>query len=244
MKIPFTLFLTLLLGLSLQAQQDNSLDVLMEAGMPDLADSWTMEEYKLATIILVNRIEEGKLDLPHHSKASFKVIEKLFNPEGYFLYTDTSLTARFQMTSEFQVKISELQKLYVKAFRLQDGKLNYGKEALLLTTSALYITEEMSGLGAIFLRQNPDLNETQKAGLVRFQGGVKMVLMGSLITLIDEVDYYPKEDICTFAQHFFSLYSSLEKRLEPTHSQELRKKILESKGKLNYDCIQQALGKI
>ena len=200
----------------------------MEAGMPKLEDTWTMEEYKLATTILVNRIEEGKLDLPHHSKTSFKVIEKLLNPEGYFLYSDTSFTAKFQMSSEFQVKISELQKLYVKEFRLQNGKLNYGKEALLLTTSALYLTEELSSLGAIFIRENPNLSDTQKTGLARYQSGVKMVLMGSLITLFDEVEYYPKEDICTFAKHFFSLYSSLERRLEPTDSQELRKKIIDS----------------
>ena len=242
MKIPFTLFLTFLLSLSLQAQEDNSLNILMEAGMPDLADSWTMQEYKLAATILVNRIEEGKLDLPHHSKGSARVIEKLFNPEGYFQYTDTSLTARFKASSEFQLKISELQKLYVKEFRLQNGKLNYGKEALLLTTSALYVTEEISGLGAIFIRQNPDLNEKQKAGLARYQGGVKMVLLGSLMTLFDEVDYYPEEDVCTFANHFFSLYSSLERRLEPSDRQELKNKIIESKGKVKLDCIKQALG--
>ena len=132
MKILFTLFPTLLLFISLQAQEDNSLEILMDAGMPKLEDSWIMDEYNLAILVLVNSLKEGNIDLPHHSKASFKVLEKLTDHNGLFQYSDTSLNARFKKASQFQLKISEIQELYSKELRMVNGKLNYGKEMLLI----------------------------------------------------------------------------------------------------------------
>lgn len=244
MKIPFTLFLTFLLSLSLQAQEDNSLDILMEAGMPNLEDNWSMEDYNLAYLVLVNSIKEGSIDLPHHDKASFKALEKLIDAEGLFHYNDTSLNARFKKVSQIQLKISELQELYSKKLRMVNGTLNYGKEMLLIQSFAINMTSELSELGARMMIGKTDLTDRQKAGYARYQRGLKTILFGGLVITLDDNHYFKDEDVCTFASTLYSHFSSLEKRLEPKDRQELRKKIIESKGKLRLDCIQQALEKI
>lgn len=244
MKIQFTLILLFLLGISLQAQEDSSLDILNQAGMPNLEESWSMEEYNLAALILVNTVKEGKIELPHHKQPSFKLLEKLTNTQNYFQYKDTSLNGRFKTNSQFQLKIGELQQLYVQKFRVINGKLNYGKEGLLIMRSALYMTQDLSELGEIFLKKNPNLSDRQKAGLARYRGGVKNIILGCLMTIFDEFELYEEEDICSFSQDFLGLYLSLEKRLEPADKVELRKRILASKGKVKLNCIKESLEKL
>jgi len=244
MKISLSLFLALLLGISLQAQDDGSLNLLMDAGMPKLEDNWTMEEYNLAALLLVNAIKEGKMELPHHDEPSFQILEKLTNTQNYFQYVDTSLNGRFKTNSQFQLKIGELQQLYVKKFRVINGKLNYGKEGLLIMTAALYMTEDLSQLGEIFLRENPNLSDRQKAGLARYRRGVKSIMLGCLMTLLDESNLYSEEDICKFSKNYLGLYTSLETRLEPEDKLELRKRISDSEGKVSLNCIKEPLGKL
>ena len=114
---------------------------------------------------------------------------------------------------------------------------------LLIQSLAIKMTLELSELGVKMMKGKTDLTDRQKAGYARYQRGLKTILLGGLVVSLDDNHYFKDDDVCRFANTLFDLYPSLEKRMKPSDRQELKNKIIESKGKVKLDCIKQALGK-
>ena len=89
----------------------------------------------------------------------------------------------------------------------------------------------------LFLKENPNLNENQKNGLIKLKKGINTVISGNFITLENDYKSYEISDICLLGDVFFEFYNRHRIAIDENSRNEFDKTMKKINLESKLDCL-------
>ncbi|MEO0470045.1 MAG: hypothetical protein AAF206_10530 [Bacteroidota bacterium] len=223
--------------------QNKKLKYFYKEGIPNLKTEWTYDDLSTTLEKLNAMLELEHISLPVYGEPSYKILQKISQKAILDPEETLSISEELSLGLKTQQAWSQLMNRYLSQAKVEDEKLNYGREVLQLFACSLHLVESLNDIVAAFIRENPDLTEIQKAGLVQMQSGMVKVLNGSVKTILEEYSLYPDSSICEFSAVFFPFLNKYIGDIDEETKVNIKDKMNAGKETHPMECVRELIAK-